>query len=110
MIRLAALLLVIMISLSVKTAVAAPAPVCRLATVMDVMERELRMRAYYAHLDPRFIDEAPTPNPQLMHCKVCAKVVVYDTSYYGSQPLVRCEAHTFSIRAVRNGFVVRYLQ
>lgn len=108
MIRLAALILAI--AFSAEARAAPPTPVCRVPTVVDVMTRELTTRAYYARLDPALIEEAPTSDPRMMRCGVCVRIVLFDTRQYGDQPVSRCELHTFSVQAVRNGFVVRYLQ
>jgi hypothetical protein len=84
--------------------------VCRLPTVVDVMAQELRARWYYSRINPALIQEAPTADGELMRCGVCVKIDMYDMGRYGDRPLGRCVLHTFSVQAVRNGFVVRYLQ
>jgi hypothetical protein len=77
---------------------------------VDVMARELRARSYYVRFDPELTQEAPTADGRMMMCGVCALIFMYDTGRYGDQPVARCERHTFSVQAVRNGFVVRAVQ
>ena|SRR5437763_1096892 len=111
MTRLVASLLALAVGMHM-TEVAArpPGPICRLPTVVDAMARELGARVTHARRYPTIIDEAPTPDGRVVRCGVCLTVVFYDTARYGEQPLARCEAHDFSVEAVRNGFVVRQLQ
>jgi hypothetical protein len=87
-----------------------PEPVCRLPTVVNVMAQELHGHWYYARIDPALIQETPTPDGELIHCGVCVKIDMYDMGRYGDRPVGRCALHMFSVQAVRNGFVVRYLQ
>jgi hypothetical protein len=89
---------------------AVPAAVCRQQTVLDVMTQDVQARWSYARIDPRRVQEFPTPDGMLVRCDVCVKIDQYDMGRYGDQPLGRCEAHRFNVQVVRNGYVVRYLQ
>jgi hypothetical protein len=111
MVRLIALLLVLLLGTPMSEGIAAPAgPVCRLSTVVEVMARELGTRATYASLDPAVIEEAPTPDPRVIHCGVCFMTAFYDTARFGEQPLARCEPRLFSVETLRNGYVVRLIR
>jgi hypothetical protein len=87
-----------------------PAPVCRLPTVVDVMARTLRLNPHYTRLNPRLISETPTLDPTLVQCDVCVNVIMYDAVRFGAWPVARCEPRTFTVQALRNGFVVRPLR
>lgn len=87
-----------------------PRPVCRLESVVDVMAQQVRARWHYAWISPALIQEAPSPIDAVVRCRTCVDIGQYDTGRYGDQLVGRCEPHEFSVRAVRNGYVVRYLQ
>jgi hypothetical protein len=106
----AALALALMIPAAPPARAEIPAPVCRLSTVVDQMTRMLRVRFYYLRIDAALIQEAPNLDGRTVQCGICANIVAYDMPRYGSQPVGRCEEHVFGVRAVRNGFVVRYLR
>jgi hypothetical protein len=86
--------------------VSAEGPVCRLPAVIDVMTQSLRLNPYYAHIDPWLVSEAPTSDPHVMRCYVCLNIILYDTTRLGEVPAARCEVRIFSVRLLRNGFVV----
>ena len=100
-----------MLALSaVLAAVALPAsaasPICLVPTVVDRMAAGLTGNPYYTRLDPRLIVESPTADPRVVRCAVCALITLYDTSRLGPGPVARCEPRAFTVRALRNGFVV----
>jgi hypothetical protein len=86
-----------------------PGPICRLPTVVEVMRSELRQHAFYLHIDARTIQEAPTTDATVVVCGVCVRVFAYNTTLYGDHPVVACQPHRFSVKAVTNGFVVQSL-
>jgi hypothetical protein len=85
-------------------------PVCRAYTVVDEITREITARDYYANIDPRLITEQATSAPNLVRCNVCILQTPYEMTRFGQQPIRRCIAHTFDVRIVPNGFVVRDLR
>jgi hypothetical protein len=84
-------------------------PICLVPSVLDEMARELHQRDYYAHLEPGLIDEFPGAATNTVQCAVTVWTLTYDTRRAGGAPLGRCETHTFSVQALANGFLVRYL-
>lgn len=84
----------------------APTPICKLPGVIERMTAELGGNPYYTRLDPRLILETPLPDPRLVRCTVCADILLYDTARFGDAPLGRCEPRSFTVRALRNGFVL----
>jgi hypothetical protein len=85
-------------------------PICRVPEVLDVMTREIRRRDYYAFIDARLIDEVPEPAPNTVWCGVTVRTISYDARIAPDFPLRKCERHIFRVRALLNGYVVRYLR
>ncbi|MBV8095667.1 MAG: hypothetical protein JO110_21035 [Acetobacteraceae bacterium] len=83
-----------------------PSPICRIPTVVDVMEQEMRANPYYSHIDSSLTQELPTPDPTLVRCYVCLRVLMYDTVQFGNFPIARCEMRFFRVRAIQHGFLV----
>ena len=86
---------------------APPTPTCRLPSVIDVVAQQLQLDRRYARIEPLSIAEAPSADPRLVRCTLCVTVLRYDTARLGEAPTVRCEAMSFAVRAVRNGYVVQ---
>jgi hypothetical protein len=86
---------------------ASPAPTCRLPSVVAVVAQDLRLDPRYARIDPRSITEAPGAEPRIVRCSVCVEVLYYDMPRFGEAQVVRCEPHSFAVRAVRGGYVVQ---
>lgn len=103
---LALLILAVIATPFARAHATAPAPVCRLPAVIDVMARELRSNPYYTRIGPELIGESPTADPKVVRCDVCLNIILYDTGRFGDVPVARCEARIFTVRAVSNGFVV----
>lgn len=103
------LMLVLLLSVApVALAQAAlPAPACRLPTVIKAMALDLRSSPSSPRIDPALIQEAPTPDPLVVHCDVCVEILLYDTARLGELPLLRCEWRSFLVRASRHGVVVQ---
>jgi hypothetical protein len=85
-------------------------PICRAPAVLDEMARELHKRDYYARIEPRLVGEIPDRAPNTVLCGVTVFTVTYDAYHADGIPLGRCELYAFSVRALSNGFVVRYLR
>ena len=85
-------------------------PVCREATVVDEMTREVQIRNYYGTVDPRLVTEQPTTDPSLVRCQVCVQSAPYDTLRFGDRPIAQCLRHDFEVRILTGGFVVRDLR
>jgi hypothetical protein len=85
-------------------------PICQVRSVRDVMARELHKRDYYARIDPRLIGEIPDAVRNTVLCDVMAWTLVYDARAVAGAPLGHFERHLFRVRAVSNGFVVRWLR
>jgi hypothetical protein len=88
-------------------AAAPPGPTCRLPAVVDVAAQALRLNPRYAHIEPQRIRESPTADPRVVRCDLCLTILHYDTDRFGETPAAHCEARGYSVRAVRNGFVVQ---
>jgi hypothetical protein len=84
-------------------------PACREASVVDEMTRDIRARDYYSNVNPMLVTEQPTAEPNIVHCQVCVQDAPYETTRYGDQPVRQCRPHTFEVRILRAGFVVRDL-
>jgi hypothetical protein len=87
-----------------------PGPVCRQASVVDEITREVRAQDYYSRVDPALVTETPTALPDLVRCQVCVLLAPYDMTRFGEHPVERCVEHGFEVRILRNGFVVRDLK
>ncbi len=110
MARLIALLLVVPMLWPVARAQAGEdQSICRIRTVQDVMARELHKLEYYARVLPQVSHEVPESIPTTVLCEVTAFTLVYDARVAADAPLGHFEQHLFRVRAVSNGFVVRYL-
>jgi len=87
-----------------------PGPVCREASVVDEMTREIHARDYYSRVDPALVTEQLTIDPNVVRCDVCVQAAPYDMTRFGEQPIRHCVAHGFEVRILRLGFVVRDLR
>lgn len=85
-------------------------PACRQASVVDEMTRQITARDYYTKVDPKLVTETPTATANLVRCQVCVQFAPYDTMRFGDQPIRRCLEHSFEVRILRSGFVVRDLR
>ena len=85
-------------------------PVCRQASVVDEITREVRAADYYADIDPTLVTERPMTDPLMVRCDVCVQSAPYDTTRFGDRPIAQCVARGFEVRIVPLGFVVRALQ
>jgi hypothetical protein len=85
-------------------------PVCREATVVDEMTREVQARNYYGTVDPRLVTEQPTADPRVVRCQVCVQSAPYNMVRFGDHPIAQCLRHDFDVSILTNGFVVQDLQ
>jgi hypothetical protein len=85
-------------------------PVCRQASVVDEMTREIVDQNYYSEVDPRLVTETPTASPNVVRCQVCVLSAPYDTIRFGDRPIRQCLEHGFEVLILRNGFVVSDLK
>jgi hypothetical protein len=85
-------------------------PVCREASVVDEMTRQIRDRDYYAEVDPKLVTETPTATATVVLCQVCVQYAPYDTLRFGDRPIRRCLEHGFEVRILHSGFDVRDLR
>jgi hypothetical protein len=110
MIRLGALLVPVMLLAQTSGASAGqPQPICIVPSVMDAMSRAIRQRDYYARIEPRLVFEQPAPPTNTVWCGVGVSTLDYNTYRAGGMPLWRCAQYMFSVRALSEGFVVRFL-
>ena len=86
-----------------------PELICRVPSVLDVMAREVHKRDYYGRIEPRLIDQFPYAAPNTVLCGVTVWTLSYDAHRADGIPIGRCEQYGFSVQALSNGFVVRYL-
>jgi hypothetical protein len=84
--------------------------ICLAPSVVDEMAREIHQRDYYAHIEPALIDEFPDRGSNTVQCAVTVWTLTYDARRADGVPLGRCETHAFSVQALSNGFLVRYLR
>lgn len=106
-----ALAVVTMMVVACGPALAGDAPMmCRAPSVLDLMARDLRLRDSYARIAPRLTEEFPSPMANTVQCGVSVVTLRYDPPLAGNIPLGHCESHFFQVRAVANGFIVRYLR
>jgi hypothetical protein len=85
-------------------------PICRVPSVLDQMALELRKRDYYGRIEPHLVEEVPEVAGTTVWCGVVVWTLSYDARVADGLPLGRCELHAFRVRALSNGFVVRYLR
>ena|ERR1700733_1417297 len=85
-------------------------PVCRVATVLDVMSLELQKREIYIRIDPDLVWQEPTAHRTVVRCGVCALIATYEMPRFGERPRRTCEQHAFDVRALPYGFVVEFLR
>jgi hypothetical protein len=105
--RTAAMLLLL---LAMRPAVAGErGPVCREASVVDEISREIRAKNYYADVDPWLVTEQPTTDPRFVRCQVCVLSAPYDTIRFGDRPVANCLSRSFEVQILSDGFVVRDL-
>ncbi|HEX3404886.1 MAG TPA: hypothetical protein VHT74_31625 [Acetobacteraceae bacterium] len=111
MVRLAVLLVAMCLLVPVSRARAGEYPsICRAQSVLDVMAREIHKRDYYARIEPRLVDEVPEAAQNTVWCGVVVWSLRYDARFAVGVPLGLCEQHAFRVRALSNGYVVRYLR
>lgn len=110
MIRLGALLVPVMLLAQTSGGIAGQQrPICIVPSVLDAMSRAIRQRDYYAQIEPRLMVEQPAPPPNTVQCGVSVSTLDYNTYRADGLPLWRCEEYIFSVRALSDGFVVRFL-
>ncbi len=85
-----------------------PGPICRVPSVIDVMTRELRRRDPYVRIEPGLIAEYPSVAPNIVLCGVLAQTLRYDASRSDRIPVRYSALHQFTVRAVLDGYVVRF--
>jgi hypothetical protein len=81
-------------------------PVCREASVVDVIAREVRALDYYGRVNPRLITEQPTADSRVVRCQVCVQSAPYNIVRYGERPIAQCLARDVDVQILDNGFVV----
>jgi hypothetical protein len=109
--RLAATMLLLLAMGTMRPVLAAErGPVCREPSVVDEIQREVRMRDYYTHIDPRLVTETPSGDPLVVRCQVCVQAAPYDTTRFGDHPIEQCVPRGFEVRILTSGFVVRDLR
>lgn len=86
-----------------------PGPICREASVVDEITREVHNRNYYSTVNPELITETPTADPQFVHCQVCVQLAPYNTLRFGDHPVARCVEQGFEIHIMPGGFIVNGL-
>jgi hypothetical protein len=86
-----------------------PRPVCLAPSVLDAMTHAIKKRDYYARIEPRLMGEESGVQPNTVWCAVPVSTLSYNTYRADGIPLWRCEQYIFSVRALSNGFVIRYL-
>jgi hypothetical protein len=84
-------------------------PVCREASVVDEITREVRAKNYYGDIDPGLVAEQPTADPRFVRCQVCVLSAPYDTPRFGDRPIAQCFSRRFEVQILPDGFVVRAL-
>jgi hypothetical protein len=85
-------------------------PICRVPSVVDVMAREVHKRDYYGRIEPDLIDQFPYAAPNTVLCGVPVWTLSYDAHLADGIPLGRFEQYGFTVQALSNGFLVRYLR
>jgi hypothetical protein len=84
-------------------------PVCREASVVDEITREVRAVDYYGQVDPRAVAEQPTTDPRFVRCHVCVLSARFDTMRFGDRPIAQCTSRGFEVQILPDGFIVRAL-
>lgn len=84
-------------------------PICIVPSVLDAMSRAVRQRDYYARIEPRLMVEQPAPATNTVWCGVSVSTLDYNVYRAVGAPPWRCEQYMFSVRALTEGFVVRFL-
>ena len=85
-------------------------PVCREASVVDEMTREVRATQYYTKVDPSLVTEQITADPRVVRCAVCVQYAPYDTLRFGENPIRQCVPRNFEVQILPGGFVVQILR
>ena len=85
-------------------------PVCRQASVVDEMARQIINRNYYGRVDPKLVTETPTAIANVVRCQVCVQSAPYNTTRFGDQPVKQCLEQGFEVQILPRGFVVRDLR
>ncbi len=85
-------------------------PVCREPSVVDEMQRQIRLQNYYTRVNPDLVTEQATRVDNVVHCQVCVQAAPYEMTSLGERAVRQCLAHGFEVRIVPAGFVVRDLQ
>lgn len=85
-------------------------PVCREASVVDEMTRQVRADHYYTDVDPRLVTEQPTADPRVVRCQVCVQSAPFNTLRFGDRPIEQCVARAFDVQILPGGFVVQNLR
>jgi hypothetical protein len=110
MIRLGALLVPVLLLLQPSAVRAGQQrPICTVPSVLDAMSRAIRQRDYYARIEPRLMFEQSAPATNTVWCGVSVSTLDYNTHRAGGVPLWQCVQYMFSVRALSEGFVVRFL-
>jgi hypothetical protein len=82
--------------------------ICRAPSVIDVMTRELRRRDPYMRIEPRLVAEYPSVVPNIVLCAVLGQTLRYDAARNDGVPVRYSALHEFTVRAVLDGYVVRF--
>ncbi len=85
-------------------------PICREPSVLEAMERDVRVRNFYARIDQDDVTEIPGDNQNSVRCGVCVLTLSYDARRLQIQPTRWCVYREFVVQALRHGFIVRPLQ
>ena len=84
-------------------------PVCREASVVDEITREVQAVDYYGEVDPRAVAEQPTTDLRFVRCHVCVLSTRFDTMRFGDRPIAQCLSRSFEVQILPDGFVVHAL-
>ena len=85
-------------------------PICRQESVLEAMERDVRVHNFYARIDQDDVAEIPGDHQNNVRCGVCVLSLNYDARRFQMQPARWCEYHEFRVQALRHGFIVRPLR
>lgn len=107
MLRVGALTLMLLTGAWHEAAAGDGGPVCRRDTVVDEMQRQIRIMDHDARIVRRLVQQTPMPAFDIVRCDVCALDAIYDTPRLGDNAARRCVAHVFEVRTVTRGFIVR---
>ncbi len=83
-----------------------PGPVCREASVVEVITRLVRERDYYSDVRSQLVTEQPTNDPHVVRCQVCVQLAPYDTVRFGDRSIQQCQPQAFDVEIFPAGFVV----